>query len=182
MAEDKSWPWAGKLEQGCSGIRTFKSCPGMWVILQGSAQVWALQVGRREQPLTSTHSGQSSVPSGEPARSSGIVLASMGRWEAGSGPLLGAGWVGTCQPRAPIGRWASSCGCSGSPSPPVVAVAPPWGWGGRAGQMEDYLFPSPAPTQHLKRFLDHVNFVICRFLNTFFCCVCCVNSLRPGHR
>lgn len=92
------------------------------------------------------------------------------------------GWVGTCQPRAPIGRWASSCGCSGSPSPPVVAEAPPWGWGGRAGQMEDYLFPSPAPTQHLKRFLDHVNFVKCCFLNTFFCCVCCVNSLRPGHR
>lgn len=47
--------------------------------------------------------------------------------------------------------------------------------------MEDYLFPSQAPTQHLKLFLDHINFVKRCFLNMFFCCVCCVNSLRPGH-
>lgn len=89
------------------------------------------------------------------------------------------GWVGTCQPCASQGEvgllvWAGM---------PVVTETPPQGWGEGAGQMEGLTIYSPLrhPLSIWKLLLDHINFVTCCFINTFFRYVWCVNSLRPEH-
>lgn len=84
------------------------------------------------------------------------------------------GWLGTCQPVLLMGGRQGGVGRAALHVPPVVAEAPPRGWGGRASQMEGLFIPLSGTHSAIRNCLEHMNFAPC-CINTFRD-VCHVNS------